>query len=80
VPDNPAIERNWSPLWSVWRAEKNARTGAFSQSLLWNLYRLDNTPAHKKASLLFGLYQHEVRANDWSVRLFYIPVAGSGAR
>ena len=80
VPDNPAIERNWSPLWSVWRAEKNARTGAFSQSLLWNLYRLDNTPTHKKASLLFGLYQHEVRANDWSVRLFYIPVAGSGAR
>jgi hypothetical protein len=80
VPDNPAIERNWSPLWSVWREEKNARTGAFSQSLLWNLCRLDSTPTHKKIALLFGLYQQDLRADDRSIRLFYIPVAGPHAR
>ena len=28
VPDNPGVERNWSPLWSLWRAEKNPATGA----------------------------------------------------
>ncbi len=39
VPDNRGIERNWSPLWSLWRAENNPKTGAASQSLLWNLYR-----------------------------------------
>ena len=39
LPTNRGLLRNWSPLWSVWRAENNPRTGQRSQSLLWNLYR-----------------------------------------
>lgn len=74
VPDNPAVERNWSPLWSIWRAEKNGQSGASSQSLLWNLYRRDITATHQKVSCLFGLYQSETTAKKLSVRLFYVPV------
>jgi hypothetical protein len=72
VPDHPRIERNWSPLWSVWRAEDDPRTGAHSRSLLWNLYRKDVTPGHEKVSALFGLYQREVLVGKRSVRWFYL--------
>ena len=77
VPDNPGIERNWSPLWSVWRSEDNAKTGANSQSLLWNLYRRDAAPEHKKISAFFGLYQYQAEAEEKSLRLFYFPVGHS---
>jgi hypothetical protein len=76
VPDNPGIERNWSPLWALWRSENNAKTGATSQSLLWNLYRRDTAPDYKKVSAFFGLYQHEAEPDAQSLRLFYIPVSG----
>lgn len=74
LPNNKSIERNYSPLWSIWRSEKNGRTGAASQSLLWNLYRHDMTSTSKKYSLLFGLfhYQSGPEGNRW--RVFYIPV------
>ena len=44
LPNSTSIERDYSPLWSLWRAEKNPKTGAASQSLLWNLYRHETTP------------------------------------
>jgi hypothetical protein len=74
VPNNKGIERNYSRLWSVWRSEKNGKTGATSQSLLWNLYRNDTTPASKKRSLLFGMLQYKSgpEGNRW--RLLYIPI------
>lgn len=56
--DNPSVARNWAPLWSLWRSENNARTGAASQSLLWNLYRNDRTPDTRRVSVLFGLVQY----------------------
>jgi hypothetical protein len=68
------VERDYSPVWSVWRAEKNVKTGATSQSLLWNLYRHEATPVSKKCSLLFGLFQYESGAEGKRVRLFYVPV------
>ncbi len=73
LPNNKSIERDYSPLWSLWRSEKNLRTGASSQSLLWNLYRRDTTPETKKCSLLFGLFQYQSgpEGNRW--RLFYVP-------
>ena len=74
LPYSPSIERNYSPLWSVWRAEKNPKTGASSQSLLWNLYRHSRTPTSKKCSLLFGLFQYQSGAEGKRVRLFYIPI------
>jgi hypothetical protein len=73
LPNTKSIERNWSPLWSLWRAEKNATTGSSSQSLLWNLYRRSTTSDSKKCSLLFGLFQYQSGAQGKQLRLFFIP-------
>lgn len=73
LPNNKSIERNYSPVWSVWRAERNAKTGASSQSLLWNLYRREASPRAKKQSLLFGLFQYESDSQGRRGRLFYVP-------
>ncbi len=45
LPTNKSIERNYSPLWSLWRSEHHPQTGASSQSFLWNLYRRQVLPA-----------------------------------
>lgn len=73
LANHTSIERNWSPLWSLWRSEHNAATGAASQSFLWNLYRHETTPASKKCSLLFGLFQYSSGGDARRLRLFYIP-------
>jgi len=72
--DSKSIAREYSPLWSVWRSETNPRAGATSQSLLWNLYRREATPAAKKCSLLFGLFQYQSSPEGNRMRLFYIPL------
>jgi hypothetical protein len=76
VPASPGIERNWSPLWSVWRSEKNPTTGANSQSALWNFYRRDDSPGRKKISFFFGFYQYQSNQTQGTekVRVFYFPV------
>jgi hypothetical protein len=74
LPGSSGVERNWSPLWSLWRAEDNPGSGAKSQSLLWNLYRYDTTPGAKKCSLLFGLFQYQSNAEGKKLRLLYIPL------
>ena len=74
LPNNKSIDRNDSPLWSLWRSEKNAKTGAASQSLLWNLYRRETAPETRKCSLLFGLFQYHSGAEGKRLRLFYVPV------
>jgi hypothetical protein len=71
------IDRDWSPVWSLWRSEWNDRTGATSQSLLWNLYRRETTPASKKCSLLFGLFQYQSSPEGKRMRLLYIPVVNT---
>ena len=78
APDNRGIERNWSPLWSLWRWERSAKTGAASQSFLWNLYRNDTTVGAKKCSLLFGLFQYQSDGENKRLRLFYIRVVKTG--
>ena len=75
LPNNRGVERNWSPLWSLWRGEHNAQTGAASQSLLWNLYRRDTTPDSKQCSLLFGLFQSQSGPEGKITKLFFIPVS-----
>jgi len=77
LPNIDSIERDYSPIWSVWRRQANPQTGATSQSLLWNLYRRESSPASKKCSLLFGLFQYQSNADRTRVRLFYIPFGGS---
>jgi hypothetical protein len=74
LPNNRGVERNWSPLWSLWRSESNPKSGAASQSLLWNVYRRDSAPASKKCSLLFGLFQYQSGSETKKLRLFYVPV------
>lgn len=77
LPHSKSVERNWSPLWSVWRSEKNPRTGSASQSLLWNLYRSETTPTAKKNSLLFGLFQYQCDGGSKRWRWFYLPLTTS---
>jgi len=69
--DQRGVERNWSPLWTVWRAQNNATNGCQSRSLLWNLYRSDTTPTSKKSSLLFGLLQYMHDGGTDRLRVFY---------
>jgi hypothetical protein len=79
LPFSDSVEREYSPVWSLWRAEKNPATGATSQSLLWNLYRRDTTPASKKVSLFFGLFQYESSPAGTETRWFYWPVKKTGS-
>ncbi|MGB7769029.1 MAG: hypothetical protein WBN22_09295 [Verrucomicrobiia bacterium] len=74
LPNNRSVERNWSPLWSLWRAESNPQSGAVSRSLLWNFYRQDRSPGVKNVSFVFGLFQYQSNREGKCVRLFYIPV------
>jgi len=76
LPNIDSIERDYSPLWSLWRSESNPVTGTRSQSLLWNLYRRESSDDSKKCSLLFGLFQYQSNAERSRVRLFYIPLGG----
>jgi hypothetical protein len=77
--NSKSVERDYSPLWSVWRAEKNPRAGATSQSLLWNLYRHEAAPGGKKYSLLFGLFQYQSSRAGNRMRLLHIPLGRAGA-
>jgi hypothetical protein len=73
LPASKSIERNYSQLWSLVRAEHNAVTGARSESLLWNLYRHQSTPGHHYSSLLFGLVRWEASPEGRKARWFYLP-------
>ena len=73
LPRSTGLERSLSPLWSIWRSEKNPKAGRSSQSLLWNLYRRDAAPESRKVSLLFGSFQYESGADGRRARVLYIP-------
>jgi hypothetical protein len=74
LPNNKSVERNYSPAWALWRTDRTGKTGAHSESLLWNLYRRESAPDHKKLSLLFGLFQYQSSPDGQRMRLFYIPL------
>jgi hypothetical protein len=74
LPNNRAIPREYSQLWSVWRWEKNEKTGAASQSLLWNLYRREAAGRNKKCSLLFGLFRYQSNAEGTRWSVFWLPL------
>jgi hypothetical protein len=74
APGSHKVERDYSQLWSFWRAEQNPRTGAASQSLLWNLYRHETTKTDKKTSICFGLFQYQSNAEGRQMKLFYVPI------
>lgn len=74
LPNNKSIERNWSPLWSLWRDETNAVNGKRSLSVLWNFYRQDSDPEARKCSLAFGLFQYQSSPDGKRWRVLGIPV------
>lgn len=73
LPNHKSVERNWSPVWSLWRSEANAVTGQRSVSVLWNLYRRDVEGASRKGSLLFGLFQYQSSPEGKRWRVFGVP-------
>ena len=74
LPNSKSMDRDWEPLWSFWRSERNPKTGAANQSLLWNLYRHDSRPGFRRTSMLFGLFQSRTDAKGNHVRVCYVPV------
>jgi hypothetical protein len=79
-PNNRSISREYAQVWSLWRYEKNRKTGATSRSLLWNLYRDDEAKGSKKLSLLFGLFQYQSGEEGQRWRLFYATVKKKAAK
>jgi hypothetical protein len=73
LPASKSIERNYSQLWSVVRAERNAATGNSSESLFWNLYRHESDLTNRHSSLLFGLVKWDVGPEGRTSRWFYLP-------
>ncbi|HTI72248.1 MAG TPA: hypothetical protein VMF06_19890 [Candidatus Limnocylindria bacterium] len=69
LPSNSAIDRGWSPFWTLYRSEKNPTVGASSQSLLWNLYRHDRTTNETRTSFFFGMVRTQKTAagRHWSL-------------
>jgi hypothetical protein len=80
LAENQHIEREYSPVYSFWRSEKNPKTGASSQSLLWNLYRRRTTPETSEVSFFFGLYQSKASPEGTAKRLFFIPLGKAPAK
>lgn len=70
VPGNKSIERNWSPVWSLYRSEKNPGTGAESRSLLWNLARWESSPTSSHTSFFFGIAKRDRDADGAKWRWF----------
>lgn len=85
LPNNTSVVREYSPVYSLWRAQENRKTGVKTKSLLWNLYRseVQTKPSlesdskqmvvSKKVSFFFGLFQSQSSLEGRKLRLFYIP-------
>ena len=76
LPGNRGVERNYSPIWSVWRVEQDPGSGRSSHSLLWNLFRYERRPDAQKASLLFGVVRYECKGPGWRFQFLGLPLKG----
>jgi hypothetical protein len=70
-PHNEGIRRIWSPVWSLYRQESDARTGASCRSILWNLWRTDVRAGSARTSALFGLVKTERTSQGRKWRFFW---------
>lgn len=75
-PHNRPIQRNFSPLWAIWRSEYNPESQKSSQSFLWNLARWEKTRENRRGSFLFGLVRYRTTPDGARWRLFYLPEFG----
>lgn len=71
IANNKGIERNWSPLWALWRSEENEETKTRSESLLWNLWRRKVSPEERVSSYFFGLLNTRKTADGTQWRWFH---------
>jgi hypothetical protein len=72
-PGNKSVEQLYSPVYSLYREERNARTGDQSRSILWNLYRSEKQGETRRQRAFFGLFQREKTADRTRWRIFFIP-------
>jgi len=79
IPNSKSVERNFSPIWSIWRSETNPSKGLSSHSFLWNLYRFEKAPQKKKYSFLFGLFQYQSSPEEKKWRIFHLSM-GKGPK
>lgn len=61
---NKSVERNWTPLWSVWRTEEDPAKKTSRQSALWHFADFEQTPESKKGSLFFGLLKYQTASGN----------------
>lgn len=78
-PVNKSVAREYAPVYSLWRWEKNEKMLTTSQSLLWNLYRRESSPSGSRTSALFGLFERERAESAAAWRIFYIRTGQTGA-
>lgn len=79
-PNNRSLERDYSPLYTFWRWERNAKSGSASQSLLWNFYRRETAPGFKNISLFFGVFQYQSGTNGAGWRFCHWSDGKSGSK
>ncbi|MBN1674070.1 MAG: hypothetical protein JXR37_23675 [Kiritimatiellae bacterium] len=69
LKNNPGIERNWAPLWTLYSYEGNAREKEYE--LLWGLFRRRTRPQQEVYTSLFPLVAWRATADgsarEWSV-------------
>jgi len=80
LPGNKSIERDYAPIYSIYREEHNGKTGESSRSVLRNLYRSEDGGETRRQSALFGLFHREKTADRTKWRIFFIPFATRGHR
>ncbi len=67
--DTAGIERNWAPIWTLYRREKSAH--GVSHHLLWGVYRQTRGDECLEWSLLKGLAGYKRIGEEQGFRLFF---------
>jgi hypothetical protein len=73
LPNNASVERLYSPVWSLYRAESDPKAGRSSRSVLWNLWRRDVERDVRRTSFAFGLVKTQKSASGRQWRFFGRP-------
>lgn len=73
LPNNKSIEQTYSPAWTLWLSEQNPKTGAKTDSFLWNTFRRERAPGREKVSVLFGLFHYDRTEEGTKWKAFYVP-------
>lgn len=72
VIDSPPVERNWAPLWTLYRRTADA-DGRVCRDVLWFAWHSEREPdaGRTEWSLLKGLLAYKRQGEERSLRLFY---------